>query len=169
MNMTKSQWDAVKRSLAFVGGNAELECDSFTVNLVNEQMSPARCAILVYINREIKGSWLTSDCEERRRFLQPKKAYLYNKKQQTEAIKTFGRRKAERYGFLKEFTCYELYWGSFDKLKAHFVRSNVDIRLIDCSEARLEAYRRKREEERRELSRLANQAIRTAETSTAQE
>ncbi len=169
MNMTKSQWDAVKRSLAFVGGVAKLECDSFTVLLVNEQVSPSRCAILVYVNGEIRGNWLASDCEERRRFLQPKKRYLYSKKERAEIVKAHGKRTAERYGFLKEFTWYGLYWGSFAKMKAHFIRNNVDIRLIDCSAARLELYKREREEESRELSRLANQAIRTAETYTAQE
>lgn len=136
MTMTKQQWEMVQKSLHLVSGWAKLQCDNYKVDLHKVQVTDSRLTIAIYVDGWRKGAWLLEDCEERRRFYQKKKGFLFPKKVRDACIKRFGKKAAERDGVMKAFDSYRWEWGDFKKLKAHLIANNTEITLIDCSEMR---------------------------------
>lgn len=128
--MTEAEWKQVDKALRkVILGRAELRIDGYEVSLFLRQVSQFSNAIVVYINGEFRGKWLTEDCEERRRFFPCKKKSHFTEKD----AKGYGIRSKKRIAELKERYSYYEYssaWKSFSKMKKHFIDNNQQIKLI---------------------------------------
>lgn len=79
----------------------------------------------------MKGIWLTSECEERKRFLQKSLQHnLYDNKTNKQISKMSKKRRAELgLDDRLKYVSYTLYWTSFKQLKKHFISNNENISL----------------------------------------
>lgn len=85
----------------------------------------------VYVDGFIKGEWSINDCDIRRRFyFESKKSLL----KQSEKAKLKKLRKADRERIEQRasYSVFLPYWGSFSRLKAHLIKNNRSIELIEC-------------------------------------
>ena len=108
----------------------KLLIDGYEVSLALRQVSQFRNAIVVYVNGEFRGKWLTEDCEERRRFFPCKKRCLTN----TNELKKMGIRSKKEIQKYKEMaTCnaYSSAWTSFKAMKKHFETNNKSIEILE--------------------------------------
>ncbi len=124
--MTAEEWkEAEKRLNAF--RVVKLLIDGYTVSLMlcRENM---KLYILVYVNGKVKGEWITTDCEERRRFMYKSKRCLIGKYDKKKGLSK------RQYDKLKEkYThyYYSPYFSSFKTLKSQFTKNNKDIQLLE--------------------------------------
>ena len=90
--------------------------------------------IVVYVDGEIRGKWITEDCEIRRKFFQKHKHSILTRKEQ-EKLKR--ERKAFREAVLSNsvYYTYSPYWSSFRSLKRHLCQNCTDITLYEEVEA----------------------------------
>ena len=129
--MTAEQWKQIDGKLQSVlSPVVKLLIDGYEVSLALRQVSQFRNAIVVYVNGEFRGKWLTEDCEERRRFFPCKKKCLTN----TNELKKMGiRSKKEIQKFKEMATCnaYQSAWTSFKAMKKHFETNNKSIEILE--------------------------------------
>ncbi len=128
---TAEQWQQIEERLSHPYGSVKLKIDGYDISLQVKPIGPRRQAIAVYVNGWIKGKWLGKSCPERDRFCCPKEKSLHTKKAQASFIKVFGKRRAEKYGYMKKLQLWYPYWTSFRRLKSHLVKHNERIELID--------------------------------------
>ena len=69
--MKRETWDALEKQLNWPGAQAHLRVDDYDITLLVARLD-MRMVICVYVNGWMKGKWLMTDCEERRRFLRPR-------------------------------------------------------------------------------------------------
>lgn len=128
--MTAEQWKQVEEKLQFVcTSGVKLLIDGYEVSLYLMQVSQFRNAILVYINGEFRGKWITEDCEERRRFFPCKKRCLTNANE----LKKMGIRSKKEIQKYKEMATYNEYlsaWTNFKAMKKHFEANNKSIEIM---------------------------------------
>ena len=118
--MTADQWKEIDGKLQNVWSPVvKLKIDGYEVSLALRQVSQFRNAILVYINGEFRGKWLTEDCEERRRFFPCKKRCVTNANE----LKKMGIRSKKEIQKYKEMATYhidlaaaKLHWWKFRAL-----------------------------------------------------
>lgn len=129
--MTAEQWKQIDGKLQSVlSPIVKLLIDGYEVSLALRQVSQFRNAIVVYVNGEFRGKWLTVDCEERRRFFPCKKRCLTN----TNELKKMGIRSKKEIQKYKEMaTCnaYSSVWTSFKAMKKHFETNNKSIEILE--------------------------------------
>lgn len=129
--MTAEQWKQINEQLQTVWSPVvKLKIDGYEVSLALRQVSQFRNAIVVYVNGEFRGKWLTEDCEERRRFFPCKKRCLTN----TNELKKMGiRSKKEIQKFKEMATCnaYSSAWTNFKAMKKHFETNNKSIEILE--------------------------------------
>lgn len=130
--ITKEEWDRAERALSNIYGYIKLKADGYEVTIHLERYGKYSLAMMVYIDGKIKGEWFEKDCEERRRFYCRKENSLLSQKQRSAFKKTSKK-------FQKEFAeshklTYEYFvpvWKSFRSMKAHFIKNNTDIEVIE--------------------------------------
>lgn len=131
--MTKKNWEKAKEQLMrpWPYGHVHLEADGYDITL---EMQPVNDmfhkGILVYINGQFKGRWLTQDCEERRRFMPQRERPCMSPKQ----IARYNKLPKHVQKELKElreqtYTEYSTHWRSWVPLVKHFEANNKEIRL----------------------------------------
>lgn len=129
--MTAEQWKQVEEKLQFVlDSGVKLLVDGYEVSLYLSQVSQFRNAIVIYINGEFRGKWLTEDCEERRRFFPCKKRCLTNANE----LKKMGIRSKKEIQKYKEMATYNAYssaWTNFKAMKKHFEANNKSIEIME--------------------------------------
>ena len=129
--MTAEQWKYVEERLQNVWDSGiNLLVDGYEVSLYLRQVSQFKNAIVVYINGEFRGKWITEDCEERRRFFPCKKRCLINEKQ----LKELGIRSKKEIQKYKESFTYDEYctaWTNFKAMKKHFEANNKSIEIME--------------------------------------
>lgn len=129
--MTADQWKKIDGKLQNVRSPVvKLKIDGYEVSLALRQVSQFRNAIVVYINNEFRGKWLTEDCEERRRFFPCKKRCVTNANE----LKKMGIRSKKEIQKYKEMATYNVYssaWTSFRAMKKHFETNNKSIELME--------------------------------------
>lgn len=76
--MTPELWKKVEAALLFPWGRVDLQCDDYRLTLTVVQIKRLRYAIHIFVNGVFLGEWMGEDCEERRRFLRPRKLALYS-------------------------------------------------------------------------------------------
>lgn len=136
--MTKEEWGQVNEQLDHAYGRAELMCDGYRLTLRVQRLKPGlRYAIAVYVGGWWRGEWALEDCEERRRFLQPCKAYAFKPKERAR-LKAMKPRMRKMLGWDpdKTITYYRSWWGSFDALRRHLVRNNKVVELAPKEEVK---------------------------------
>jgi hypothetical protein len=128
--ITPADWVRMKANLSGLFGSEDLLCDGYKLT-ISRQQSKNRLHLVIFINGEWKGSWITTDCEERRRFFCPSTKRLYSQKKIDEILKGLGQRQKKK--FIAEhkmdraYTSYSPYWNSFDSLRRHLVKNNKEI------------------------------------------
>ena len=129
--MTPAEWKTVERELHHLCSRVELDCDGYRLTLRLMQISTFKNAINIYVDGAWKGEWITTDCEERRRFLCPNQEYVW-KKSKRDALKKLGKRYLRRLRINPEekYTIHYPWWTSFRRLKKHLETHNREIRLI---------------------------------------
>ena len=129
--MTAEQWKQVDGKLQSVlSPIVKLLIDGYEVSLALRQVSQFRNAIVVYVNGEFRGKWLTEDCEERRRFFPCKKRCLTN----TNELKKMGIRSKKEIQKFKEMAICNAYssaWTNFKAMKKHFETNNKSIEILE--------------------------------------
>lgn len=135
MSITKEQWQKVQDALSSPYGQVSLVCDGYRVNLQVSSVGKLKFQIMPYINGWAKGEWLGKDCEERRRFLRPIKARLFNAKQIAAMTKGVTKKAVKQFmpGLDKTFVDYSLGWPSFAALKRHLIANNKVIAIDEES------------------------------------
>ena len=137
--MTPEDWEKViKLERSWTGARVKLAIDGFEVIIKRERLKKTQDIFMVYINGWFKGEWLNNDCEERRRFYQCKKLYLYSGKQRQNLIKESvnKKRSADYRKWCKEQLdaqtfIYTPQWRSLASFKRHLIANNKSIELIE--------------------------------------
>lgn len=129
--MTDEQWKELEKNLVPPFGRAKLLVDGYTVDIVVALTEKMKFGFTVYVDGFIKGEWSINDCDIRRRFyFESKKSLL----KQSEKAKLKKLRKADRERIEQRasYSVFLPYWGSFSRLKAHLVKNNQSIELVEC-------------------------------------
>lgn len=125
--MTAEEWKKVDRALASVWSPCvNLKIDGYKVSLSLTQKSRFQNVIAVFINDEIRGKWLTEDCEERRRFCCCKKRSVVNEKYFKEC-KIRSKKAKQEFRDKFSYNVYTPYWTNLEKMKKHFIANNESI------------------------------------------
>ncbi len=130
--LTKEQWTQIETKLSGIFGLVDLLIDGYKVTF-SIQKFKMRLVIQVYINGWFKGEWLQNGgSEEARRFFFPKKYHLHSAKYRKLASRmSKKRRESLMPGWDKTHIVYWPWWTSFKALKAHLIKNNQSIELIE--------------------------------------
>ena len=128
--MTDEQWKEVEKKLVPPFGRAELEIDGYKVTITAQLVEKMKFSFVVYVNGFIRAEWSINDCEIRRRFYYESKKSLLKSSEKAKIKKM---RKSVREEILErtKYSIYLPYWGSFSRLKAHLIKNNQSIKLIE--------------------------------------
>lgn len=132
--MTATDWEKVENKLSYPFGRVKLRIDGHDVVIMVEREGPKslKYVLAVYVDGFIKGEWITNDCEIRRKFyykstrslltakIKNSPEYIRMKKAQKEALE-------KKY----QYETFNPYFTSFKTLKAHFIKNNDSIELVD--------------------------------------
>lgn len=130
MGMTDEQWKEVEKKLVPPFGRVELEIDGYKVTIVAQLVEKMKFSLVVYVNGFIRAEWSMNDCEIRRRFYYESKKSLLKSSEKAKIKKM---RKSVREEIMKsaQYSVYLPYWGSFSRLKAHLIKNNQSIELVE--------------------------------------
>ena len=129
--MTKEEWEYAEKRLYNTYSRLQLKVDDYDVSIVVEPLKPLKNVLVVYVNGEWKGKWLSEDCEERRRFFQRHTGNILSRKEQKRLARE---KKAVREAVGKTtYDWYSPYWTSFRSLKSHLIKNNKSIELVKLS------------------------------------
>ena len=128
--MTPEDWKKVENALLIPYGSVVLKIDGYEVNVMCVIDKPLHYCLAVYVDGKIKDEWIFKDCEVRRRFYQKHKSSLLDSKQKKRLKRE---KKAIREEVLKKCAhyWYAPYWKSVRSMKAHFIKNNNSIELIE--------------------------------------
>lgn len=125
--MKRKDWQAIEKRLVFPGASAQLTVDGYAVTLQVER-DKMRMVITVYVGGSWKGSWLTTDCEERRRFMRP---ITHRPKPYTAMqVKTLGKKWCDERTAERTHSYYLPFWMSVGALRRHFEKHNSSVELV---------------------------------------
>lgn len=133
--MTADDWKKAEIQLTPPYGFAKFVIDGYKVSVECRLVTDTKFGYAVFIDGVFKGKWLTEDCEIRRRFCYEGQRCILTGKNKADFIKNFGKRAYNR--LLKEspetvkYKYYTPYFGSFRTLKAHFIKNNESITLVE--------------------------------------
>ena len=128
--MTDEQWKEVEKKLVPPFGRVELEVDGYKVTIVAQMVEKMKFSFVVYVNGFIRGEWSMTDCEIRRRFYYESKRSLLTKSEKAK-IKKMRKSVREKILGRTKYSIYLPYWGSFSRLKAHLIKNNQSIELVE--------------------------------------
>lgn len=129
--MTKEEWEYAEKRLYNTYSKLQLKVDDYDVSIVVEPLKPLKNVLVVYVNGEWKGKWLSEDCEERRRFYQKHTGNILSRKEQKRLARE---KKAVREAVGKTtYDWYSPYWTSFRSLKSHLLKNNKSIEFVKIS------------------------------------
>ena len=111
--MNKEEWKQVEDALSSFFRMVELDADGYKVSLRLERVSQFKNAIVVYVNGSFKGEWLIEDCEERRRFIQPRTRSLLRGKEKAEILKGLNKKERKEAEERMKYTTYITCWSKF--------------------------------------------------------
>ena len=66
--MTAEQWKKAENMLSTVLGFVKMKVDGYDITICYAREKPTKYLLAVYVNGEIRGEWLTTDCEICRKF-----------------------------------------------------------------------------------------------------
>lgn len=124
--MTQEEWKRVEKALEYFFKRVELEVDGYEVSLTLQRVGVYKNAIAIYVNGVFKGEWITTECEETRRFIQKREKSILTKKD-----KKAQKELAEKYD--RKYSVYSTHWSSFRALKRHLIANNESIKFVKIS------------------------------------
>ena len=133
--MTVEQWKKAENMLSTVLGFVKMKVDGYDITIQYAKEKPTKYVLAVYVNGEIRGEWLAEDCEIRRKFCYCGERQILSSKQKKKIFA--GLTKREQTRFEKEnrdrlyYKYYTPYFNSFRTLKAHLIKNNKSIELIE--------------------------------------
>jgi hypothetical protein len=129
--MEEEEWKLVKNKLSHENGIVNLTVDGYEITLTSI-IEKNKLYIVVYVDKKIKGEWITEDCEIRRKFYYKSK-YCPIKRIDNTRIKI---NKKYRQELIDKYTYYTYspYFGSFRTLKSQLVNNNDSIELKNSKE-----------------------------------
>jgi hypothetical protein len=139
--VTKEEWAEIEKKLCWTGASVSLDCDGYRLGVYRERYKKMRDCLMVYVNGKWDWNWCWKDCEERRRFCQPVKKYLWKPKERAEmkaCHRRMGKRTLqelrERLGYKPmdpdaAFTLYQPIWANVSALRRHLMKNNKEIKL----------------------------------------
>lgn len=132
--MTSEEWLLAEKSTLYSYDGCKLMIDGYGVELRLEPETLYKKHIAVYVNGKIEGKWLFDDCEERRRFFQPRTRTISKNKAQKELFKRLSKKQQSIWNEKSKYTYYWPYWGNFASLKRHLIANNKSIELVENKE-----------------------------------
>ena len=137
MAMSKEDWAAVESRLLMSRYSVHLDCDGRILMLIRMPKREMSDCIRWYVNGKFDYSWLTTDCEDRRRFARPCKAYEFRKKfrDSMNDLRRTMKRIPKKYQAAfadanERCTIYSSYWTSFRALRRHLQKNNSEISIL---------------------------------------
>lgn len=130
--MTEDEWAKVERALSSPYGAADLRVDGFEVALRVERLRKLQYTIVVYVNGSWKGTWLRTDCEERRRFFRQVRRSFMTRTRYENWRKAFGKKRADAERAQARGAYWLPDWTSFGALRRHMVKNNASIELVNA-------------------------------------
>lgn len=131
---TKEQWENIEQKLNGYFASVELMIDGYKITLRLGRLKSMRLAIVIYTNGTIDCSArITEETEIHRRFWHPRKKYIHSAKYR-KWFNRLGKRRREALCYddaNKTFTYYWPWWTSFKSMKAHFIKNNQSIELVE--------------------------------------
>ena len=130
--MNDQEWQCVEEVLSRTyPSSVELDCDGYRVTLDMRLIDPFRRAVMVFVGGSHRVRWILDDCEERRRFLCPRRSRLWKKRERESYLK-IGKKTLQKLGIDPNafFTTYSPWWTSFKKMRTHFEANNRHVHLI---------------------------------------
>jgi hypothetical protein len=126
MGITNQEWKKIELQLAPHRG-VKLEADGYNILLSLVQLRGTEFRIMIYVNGEHKGRWISEDSEIRRKFIYHKKKYKYPRKI---------RSKKEKYKNLDidvddYYYVYSSFFPSFAALKRHLKQNLEKIEWVN--------------------------------------
>lgn len=130
--MTPQEWKEADEKLKLFYNTVKLNCDGYQVTLVLEHIGQFQNAIMVYVNGKFEEKWMMGNCEESRRFLFPKRSFVYKQKLRAELKKLQKRTRRENRTADADakIIIFSPQWTSFNALKRHLIKNNQSIELI---------------------------------------
>lgn len=128
--MTKEEWNQAEKALQHFFTPVLLKADGYDVTLMLERVGVYSNKIMVYIGGKFKGQWLTTDCEERRRFMQKRSKSLVSSYKMKSLCRGLSKQGKEELRQRNKYETYSPQWSSFKSLKNHLLKHNQDIQLI---------------------------------------
>lgn len=128
--MTRDDWKDIEKQLVFPGARVTLQRDQFRVDLVVVRLK-MRMFIVPYVDGHMRGTHITTECEERRRFMRP---VVRKPKFTAKEEKAYGKRWCATYVKNHTRTFYTFDWTSVAAIRRHFTKHNVSVeRIADAS------------------------------------
>lgn len=137
--MTSEEWTIVEERLKLVGHPVPLFCDGHQVTYVRGRVSEMKDVIAGFKGLGVsKENILKPDSEEAPRFCRPREVYKWKKsaRQAWSKMDRLRRKEVTRhYGpdfdVNEKVKFYDPFWNSFKALKAHLLKNNIEIILIE--------------------------------------
>lgn len=131
MTMTDEEWGNVEKSLSRPYGHAKFMIDGYTVDVAVQPEKKLKYVLTVYVNKKCALYTCVNDCDIRSRFYYPSKRSSLSAADK-QKLKKVSKARRESITQMAAYTAYSPFWGSFSRMKAHFIRNNQSIRLIKC-------------------------------------
>lgn len=119
----KAELKEIAAELSLPYASLTLKCDSYRVTLQNH-MHKRRLETWVYVEGKFRGEWLSTDCEERRRFYRPVRSIP--SRNYVAAMKKISGRKWKP----KERIYFMPSWPSPLPLLRHLIKNNTTVHWV---------------------------------------
>lgn len=132
--MTETDWKKVEEKLDYPFGRVKLLIDGYTVDVVpaKEKKNSLKYVLAVYVDGYIKGEWAAKDCEIRRKFYcKHTRSLMSAKDKNSPEFKRMKKADRERIIEMSRYDWYEPYFSSVRAFKAHIIKNNDSIELIE--------------------------------------
>lgn len=133
---TKEEWERAEKALSGICGYVKFKIDGYDVAVQLERWSKMSMVMVVYVNGKLDLKWMdsNSEYEESQRFCMPHKKSLLSQKTKNYLKKQTKKFQKQFYAENKtEYTYYEPVWKSFRSMKAHFIKNNESIEIVDIA------------------------------------
>lgn len=135
--MEQKDWDDLQELMGQPYGSMKLQCDQFTVSLVQHAQPLSRKWVTyVFVDGYSRGEWCIADengeakHEVARRFLRKSSKAFFSAKEIDAHRKIFGKRQAAELA-AKRHVWFHSDWTSFNSLKKHLIANNSSIQRIE--------------------------------------
>ncbi|MCB6182338.1 hypothetical protein LIN78_02050 [Leeia sp. TBRC 13508] len=129
MKLTKAQIEYLSQRLTMAWGYVKLKADGDEITLRVERAKSLRYRIVVYINGEWKGAWVSGkNSHPEQKWLNKRKNYLYSPTAMKKWEKLLGKREAAK--MQKEYFSYDLSFASGKAALQHINRVATEVTIL---------------------------------------